>query len=142
MKNYTPICVDASLILRLIMPGDRKESITKLWRSWRTEGREFIAPALIFYELTNALHQYARHGIISDEEAQQILHNISKLNISLIENKYIHHQALKIAQTMGLKATYDAHYLAVAQHANAEFWTADSRLVKQVSQDWPWVHGI
>ena len=34
-----------------------------------------------------------------------------------------------IAATYHLPATYDAHYLALAEHLGVELWTADTRLV-------------
>ena len=138
----SPICVDASLLLRLFIPHESGASVHALWHRWLAEHRIFVAPKLLFYEVTNALHQYARHGILTDEEAQQILQKVIRLDIALIENPYIHQRALQMAQIASLKATYDAHYLAVAEQAHAEFWTADARLVKNVGSKWPWVHGV
>lgn len=40
--------------------------------------------------------------------------------------------ALHIAADLGLAATYDAHYLALAKQLDAELWTADARLVREV----------
>lgn len=39
------------------------------------------------------------------------------------------HSALDLAERLSLSATYDAHYLALAEWLGAEFWTADQRLV-------------
>ena len=135
-----PVCVDASLIIRLVIPPDDANKIGNLWRRWKSEGRQIIAPVLLFYEITNALHQYSRHGLLSTDEIQEVLGLIAQLNIEIFENIALHHQAIEIAWQLGLKATYDAHYLALAQQMNAEFWTTDARLVNGVGETLPWVH--
>ncbi|MCU0571091.1 MAG: type II toxin-antitoxin system VapC family toxin [Oculatellaceae cyanobacterium Prado106] len=45
-----------------------------------------------------------------------------------------------MAQELGLSATYDAHYLALTERLNAEFWTCDRRLFNTVQARLPWVH--
>lgn len=51
----------------------------------------------------------------------------------------LHQQALKIATTYRLPATYDAHYLALAERLNIELWTADRRLFNAVHSSLIWV---
>ncbi len=52
----------------------------------------------------------------------------------------LHQQALLLAQRFSLSATYDAHYLALAEKMNAEFWSADRRLIQRVQSALPWVN--
>lgn len=40
----------------------------------------------------------------------------------------MHDRALSLATRFTLPATYDAHYLALAEELGCEFWTADKRL--------------
>jgi len=47
-----------------------------------------------------------------------------------------------IARKYGLKASYDAYYLALAEQLGAEFWTADRRLSRAVQSHLDWVHLI
>ncbi len=141
MKSFAPVCVDASLVIRLFVPQAESEpKVPALWRRWESEGRRTIAPALILYEVTNALHQYSRHGLITASEADEILIALDAMGVELFENASLHRQALVIAREFGLRATYDAHYLALAQQMHAEFWTTDARLVKAVGEAMPWVH--
>jgi len=91
--------------------------------------------------VTNVLRQYARHGLLTLPETQQALQAVTMLDIELFENPIIHQQALELANEFGLKATYDAHYLAaLAQQTGAEFWTTDGRLTNAVGKALPWVH--
>jgi predicted nucleic acid-binding protein len=41
--------------------------------------------------------------------------------------------ALRLADRLALSAAYDAQYLAVAEHLDAELWTADKRLAQQAA---------
>ena len=36
----------------------------------------------------------------------------------------------------------DAHYLALAERENCEFWTADTRLLNAINGKLPWVHKL
>ena len=55
------ICVDASLVIRLVAdPTDAR--ITVLWETWARDGQMVLAPTLLFYEVANALHRYQRAG--------------------------------------------------------------------------------
>ena len=46
------------------------------------------------------------------------------LPIKLFGDADLHIQAVQLASRYGLLATYDAHYLALADHLEAELWTA------------------
>ncbi len=46
------------------------------------------------------------------------------------------------ADALGLPATYDAHYLALAEHLGCELWTDDQRLLRQVATSLPFVRWI
>jgi predicted nucleic acid-binding protein len=52
------------------------------------------------------------------------------LPIELFGGIGLHRRALELAQSLSLPATYDAHYLAVAEDLQAELWTADRRLFR------------
>jgi predicted nucleic acid-binding protein len=47
-----------------------------------------------------------------------------------------------MARELELPATYDAHYLALAQQLGAVFWTADQRLIRMVDNKLDFLHGI
>jgi predicted nucleic acid-binding protein len=48
-------------------------------------------------------------------------------------------EALVIAGRFTLPATYEAHYLALAERFGVEFCTTDRRLFNTVSASLPWV---
>ena len=95
--------------------------------------------SLLYYEVTNALHRYVVHGELFAEEASELLKLALKLDIDLYGDTDLHRRALNLAESLSLPATYDAHYLALAERLGAEFWTADKRLVRSVQKVMPWV---
>ncbi len=62
------------------------------------------------------------------------------LNITLYGDAELHRQALNLAKSLRLPASYDAHYLAPAQRLEVEFWTGDRRLVNSVQAVLPWAN--
>ncbi len=75
--------------------------------------------------------------IISIPEYQQAA---LSLPISLHGQATLHRRALRLAGSLALPAICDAHHLALAEVLDAEFWTADRRLVHAVCETLPWVH--
>jgi predicted nucleic acid-binding protein len=51
-------------------------------------------------------------------------------------------RALELADRFGLSATYDAHYLALAEREGCEYWTADERLWNSVRAQLGWVRWL
>ncbi len=128
MNNLPALCVDANLVVRLVaLPQD--EAIISLWKGWND--RRLIAPALLLYEVVNALHQYWKAGYLGEEEVSLALKAAVALPIALVEDDLLHFDAQRLAMELDLSAAYDAHYLALAQRMGAELWTADRRLAAQ-----------
>jgi predicted nucleic acid-binding protein len=140
MPGYSPICVDASLLLRLVMtPGQM--ALKQQWQQWlEVERRDVIAPALLHYEVTNAIHQYHRSKQISAQTARETQTFLLEMPIRLYQDAALHQSALALSRRLSLAATYDAHYLALAERMGASFWTADKRLFNSVSGQLNWIH--
>ena len=132
------ICVDASLVVRLVADA-ADVSVHGLWERWSADNQRIAAPTLLFYEVTNALYQYERHGLLTAGSVQLAQGAALELPIDLYGGVTLHRRALELAQRFSLSATYDAHYLAVAEELEAELWTADRRLVGAVSGSLSWV---
>lgn len=129
--DSSTICVDASFILGLFM-GPDDEAAWRLWDSWLAEGSTIHSPALLGYEVANALHRYHLAGFLSFASADLVLDAALSLPVRLRSSRELHNRALRLASHLSLPETYDAHYLAVAEQVGAELWTADGRLAKHV----------
>ena len=128
MSNSTTVCVDASVILRYVLQP-ANESIQKLWQSWIADEVSLVAPSLLFYEVTNALYQQQKNKALSPETIWETLELSLDLPITLVNEKNLHLKAHEIAVRFNLPATYDAHYLALAEWMEVDLWTADIKLV-------------
>ncbi|MCX7680434.1 MAG: type II toxin-antitoxin system VapC family toxin [Anaerolineae bacterium] len=135
----SPICVDASFMIRLL-ESDEDGLPVQLWRRWQAEGRLIVAPTLLDYEIVNALHRYTMAGHLTSAQAEEALEALLGLGIIPYSDETLHLRALQIAGLLGLSAAYDAHYLALSERLNAEFWTADRRLFLAVEHRWPRIH--
>ena len=132
-------CVDASVVVRLFtQPND--EVIRRRWRQWRAEGRRLAAPTLLRYEVTNALYRSQLHQLLNPGAVAQALRAAIALPVRLHDDSELHQQAIDVAARFSLPAAYDAHYLALAERLQADFWTADRRLANAVRPALPWVN--
>jgi len=125
----------------MLRPKD--SPIQELWQSWISEEIHLVAPTLLFYEVTNALYQQQKNNILSPEIIWQTLELSLELPITLVNEANLHLKAREIAMRYNLPATYDAHYLALAEWMDIELWTADQCLVNTLkSFKVKWVKGI
>ncbi|MCX7689688.1 type II toxin-antitoxin system VapC family toxin [Thermoflexus sp.] len=138
----SPVCVDASFLLRLLLDDEVGSRADILWETWHRERRRLVTPTLLYYEVANALHRYASHGDLTPDEAEALLDLALRLDIQLIDDAGLHRRAFQLAQALSLPATYDAHYLALAERLGAELWTADQRLLQAVRDSLPWVYRL
>lgn len=136
------ICIDASLIVQLVAGGQHKSRVIELWRAWHEDGHNIVAPTLLYYEVSNALHRYVVHDLMLVDEARDALAAAMDLDVTLIGDVELHKQALALASAHDLPATYDAHYLALSERLGADFWTADRRLAQSIQDAFPWVHPL
>ncbi len=134
------ICVDASFIARLLVGTPEQSQWETLWIQWHESASLIVAPTLLYYEISNALHRLTVANQLTIAQADQALSDALSLEIQLYGNNELHQQAIALARQLNLPAAYDAHYLALAQRLEAEFWTSDRRLFNAVQSTLTWVH--
>jgi predicted nucleic acid-binding protein len=125
MSNSSALCIDASVVIRLVT----SDAAADLWESWMADEVKVVAPSLLYYEVTNGLYRYYKAGIYQSETVKTTLRAALALPIELIAVSDLHPRATEIAMRFNLPATYDAHYLALAEWMEVDLWTADIRLV-------------
>lgn len=133
------ICVDASVVIRLVVDGTEGPAAA-LWDKWLSEREELAAPALLGYEVTNALHRYRVAGHMKALQCAAALEAALGLGVVLHDGPDLHRRALALAARLQRPSTYDTHYLAVAEKLGAPFWTADRRLYNAVRETLNWIH--
>ena len=137
------ICVDASVAVKWILEEERSDRADALFDATVDAGRPIIAPPLLPLEVTNILRQRMRaQSGISLVTATGFLAAFLALPIEIHNPARLHYQARVLDDALGLPVTYDAHYLALAEHLGCELWTDDQRLMRQVANRLPFVRWI
>lgn len=134
------VCVDANFVVLLVQATSETSPFIALWDEWQKQGYQIIAPTLFGYEVTNVFHRMSVAGQISPAEAEQLLEEALNLGITLYGDRALHEGALALAKNFNLPAAYDAHYLALSERFNAEFYTSDKRLFNSVKDTIIWIH--
>jgi predicted nucleic acid-binding protein len=138
----SPVCVDASIAIKIVCPEELRPAAIQLWQSLIEQEREIVAPHLFAYEVTSALLRKATRGVLSLAEARGALHAALGLKVTLLDPPGLSEQALELAVRFSRPAAYDAHYLALAEHLRCPFWTADERLYNAVCSDFPYIQWL
>jgi predicted nucleic acid-binding protein len=138
MSSYSETCLDSNVLVRSVEPKPRPE-ISRLWREWLRDEVMLHAPALMRYEVVNALYKFRKAGQLSSDDASRALKVALGRPIVLHEDEKLHMRALELAAEHKLPAAYDAQYLALAERLGVELWTTDAKLVKAVEGRLNWV---
>jgi predicted nucleic acid-binding protein len=137
------ICLDSSVVVKVILDEEQSDLARALYDSLILEQTLIVAPPLLPIEMTNVLRKrMRRENAISLDAAMNLFEVFLALPIAIHNPPGIHQQALRLADAFELPASYDAHYLALAEFMNCEFWTADQRLWQQVERGLPFVRWI
>lgn len=138
------LVVDASVVLAAYLPAEpyKSQSLAILAPQ---AAFELVAPTLISYELLNAVSRTIR-GLkpiqgVSSTDVSGILDAIRGLGIVEMSVTGLESRILEIAVKYE-RTGYDAAYVALAEHLDAEFVTGDLRLRNALAPDFPFVRFI
>jgi predicted nucleic acid-binding protein len=134
--------IDASLVVKAIVPNpdlDRCQDILL-----RLEEKQLIVPSLWVYEVTSALSKAVHFKSLTPTEGHAALRKAFSLGVQVVfPDETQVHSAFTRTLELRRAAAYDSFYIVVAEALNAEFWTADRRLINSFSDNKPsWLHSI
>jgi predicted nucleic acid-binding protein len=132
--------LDASLVLILLLPDERRESVRALWSGWQEEGVTKLAPPLLYAEVPSVLRLRVFFGRISPEEGEEAFETFCAMGIAVSRRPDLHRLAWELAKRHRRPRVYDSMYLAAAQAEGCELWTGDRRLANAVGL--PWVRSV
>ena len=135
------VVVDTSLALKWVLFETDSALAQSLLTGWVTQNFVILAPDLLMYEVANSIYKKVRRDEITPSAAINALNALMStgLTFEMVTDEKLSLKALDFAQQYKLPATYDAHYLALAEDEQCEFWTADERLYNSVKGQLPWV---
>ncbi len=131
MNGY--VVVDASLAFKWLVKEIYTAEANALGRSWNSQGTRIAAPYLMPVEVTNALHQRVLRGELSLEAATQRMQSLLTSGLELHQPTHLYGRAMEMASHFGLSATYDVHYVALAETLGCDMWTADAKFFRAAS---------
>ncbi len=132
------ICLDASVVGKLICPDEQADPIIERYQEVRVGGRSFIAPQLLPFEVTSILRKKQVRKLLSPVEVLAAIRSFHDLKIQLVVFPGLPERSLALCNSIeGRLTPYDASYLAVAEHLNASLWTADRDFHRLVSPVFP-----
>jgi predicted nucleic acid-binding protein len=111
-----------------------------VWERLVQADGDLIAPTLLPYEVADVLHKQRCLGLVTTELAGLQLDRCLRLPIELHGDARLHCRALELAYDRQLPATYDAHYVALAERFRVPLWTCDRRLADALGDGVPEVH--
>jgi predicted nucleic acid-binding protein len=138
--NAPVVVVDASLATKWLVNEEGTGKAAHILEQWADKEMIITAPPLLPIEVTNALYKRVRRAELTLSDAVMLLQQLLDLGIVLERTEKLHRSALEWARHLGLPATYDSYYLALADFLGCEFWTANERLYNAVKGKVAWVH--
>lgn len=136
------VCVDASFIVAMLAPERYTTLATARWKAWIEDDFRILAPSLLGYEVTSALYRKVLQEQIEPKDGQAALEQFLAMDIESIHLPELHAKASNLAKQFNRPNTYDAHYLAMAEHLACPLWTADERLYNTVKEKFEWIKWV
>jgi predicted nucleic acid-binding protein len=133
-----PICVDASLLVALVVPEPATEALNVLWEMWATEGRRLVAPRVLRFEVAGVLERKMRAGELEKSLARMALAAAEALAATIEQPEITGglETAWDLAGAYRLRVL-DACYVAIARQENAVLWTLDRDLARRAGGRMP-----
>ena len=136
----SPVCVDASLVLMLLLSDENQAQANDLFSRWATENVVRVCPPLLYAEVPSTLRRAVHFSRISPEEGERAFQAFCDFDITVSTRPDLHILAWQLAKEHGQTRIYDSMYLAVARSEGCDFWTGDLRLANSVNVPWvKWV---
>ena len=130
------VCVDASLVLEVLLPHPTSGNAAALWRLWTDSGMDILAPPLFFAELTSVLRENVHFHRISAEQGERAFNIFLGLRVQAVTTDDLQPRAWELARKYERPRAYDAQYLAAASLLGCDLWTADRKLANAVPTPW------
>lgn len=143
-RRTVSVVLDTNLVMALLLPLPYSNQVWAHYSSWRQDEVELLAPTLLHYEASAALHRSVSAGWVHRHDAYSALEEMQFLRIHyLAPSSELHTRAWYWADRLNHSKTYDAQYVALAELERADFWTADRRLANGARRAGAtWVHWI
>lgn len=133
------VCIDACVAVKWVLPEHDSDQAFELYTHILAEKDSIIAPPHMPVEVVNTIRQKVRRGEITPADAEDALSAFLALPVNIATPEGLYESSLLLAQRFDRPTVYDTHYVALAQIAGCEFWTADKKLLNALGGRLPFV---
>jgi predicted nucleic acid-binding protein len=136
------VVIDASFLLKVLLPEDKSEKAEELWRSWIKDSIKVVAPTLIIFEVSSVLRNKIYRGILENDDARELINQVKHLDLILIYVEDILNLAWEIGEILKPSVLYDCFYIALSKFLDVPLWTADTKLYNSAKGEFPFIKVI
>jgi predicted nucleic acid-binding protein len=122
------LCLDAGVMLKLVLPERGSEDAETLITEALDATTELIGPGFLFADALSVLRRRLQQGQMDLAEADEAMEYLLALPLVEMSGPEVYRRAWQIAEQLKLPVVCDSGYLAVAESSGAAFWTADRAL--------------
>jgi len=131
MARKEKIVVDASVVTKWFSEEEHTDKAMQFKEKHIDGSIELVAPALLLYEVANALNYKPD---FSEEDLKNALDALVDLSLSIkMPTKEVLETTFSVARKHGL-SVYDSSYVALAESLNIKMVTADEKLWKKLEK--------
>lgn len=136
LPTEPPIVIDSNLAIWIVLPMMAAvDNTVDLLANWHKQGKQIVAPDLWVAEATSVIRRFVYLKAISYEQGEKAIEDLFYLGVETIPlDLQICQKAFEWANRLKQSKIYDSLYVALAEHLQAEFWTADKRLFNGARQ--------
>ncbi len=132
-KTLTPAVVDASVVVKWLLPEPDSAAALEYRRRWVVQGVVPAAPDFLLIELHNVFWKKLQRGELTPDAPVLAYAPTFGLEVNWFPFEPLLPQAWRLACQCQV-SIYDALYAALAQQLHATLYTADADLVRRLSQ--------
>jgi len=136
------VCIDASFLLKLVLPEDYSEKVHLIWTKWINKTKIVYAPYLLIYETHSVIRNKVYRKELTLDEGIAASDVLVDQEIIFYHSPMTTKVAWDFAKKYNRPTLYDSFYLAVAKELKSEFWTADKKLLNSLNNEIPWVKSV
>lgn len=138
------VVVDANIGVSLVIPVPYSPRVRDLWEAWRQGNARIVVPTLWHYEVLSSLRKAVTLGLLGTEASEAAIDALRMLDLEEAAPDWAQAgSVLDWADRLGQTVAYGAVYVALAEHMQAQLWTADRRLARAArAAGAAWVHHL
>jgi predicted nucleic acid-binding protein len=130
VKNTTLI-LDSSVIAKWFFPENESEKALDIKENFTNNTLSIVTPILLYYEINNLLKTAIKMFRINSNDAIKAYNAFLKLELISYSSESLLEKTLEIALQYDI-SSYDASYIALANHLQVPFLTSDKKLLNKV----------